>query len=261
MTGTHKVSTPNVHGGLSGKTALVTGGSRGIGEAQAKVLADAGAEVYIGDVLEDEAKQTVSDITDKGDVAYYKSLDVTDPDSWKSIIDHIEEKSDSLDVLVNNAGVASLAPVTEETVEVWNQTIDVNLKGVWLGMKHAIPLMEKTGGGSIVNISSVYGLRGSADGASAAYQATKGGVTLLTKNAANGYADSGVRVNSIHPGYIETPMTEDADELADIFLDDTPMDRSGAPEEVANAVYFLASDLSSYVSGENLVVDGGYLSH
>jgi NAD(P)-dependent dehydrogenase (short-subunit alcohol dehydrogenase family) len=127
-------------------------------------------------------------------------------------------------------------------------------------MKNAIPLMEETDGGSIVNISSVYGLRGAVGGASSAYQATKGGVTVLTKNAANGYADS-VRVNSVHPGYIETPMTEDADELAEVFLRDTPMGRSGSPEEVAKVVYFLASDLSTYVTGENIAVDGGYLSH
>lgn len=260
MTKTHKTASTSIEDGLSDKVAIVTGGSRGNGEAQAKVLANAGAEVYVVDVLEEEGKQTVKDIKESGGVAHYHELDVSKEDEWKKLISKVKDEAGQLDVLVNNAGIASEAGVTDEKIEVWNQVLDVNLKGVWLGMKHGIPLMEETGGGSVVNISSVYGLRGAVGGASSAYQATKGGVTLLTKNAANGYADS-VRVNSVHPGYIETPMTEDADELEDVFLRDTPMNRSGSPEEVANVVYFLASDLSTYVTGEDIAVDGGYLSH
>lgn len=260
MTGTHKIESASIEDGLSGKVAIVTGGARGNGKAQAKVLANAGAEVYVVDVLDDEGEKTVEGITDDGGIAHYYSMDVSDSEQWKELISHVEDKSGQLDVLVNNAGIASDDTATEETIEVWNQVLDVNLKGVWLGMKHSIPLMEETGGGSIVNISSVYGIQGAVQGASTAYQASKGGVTLLTKNVANGYADS-VRVNSVHPGFIETPMTQGADELEDVFMKDTPMNRSGSPEEVAKVVYFLASDLSSYVTGEELVVDGGYLSH
>lgn len=260
MTGTDKITSTSIEHGLSGKVSIVTGGARGNGEAQARVLANAGSEVYVVDVLDEEGKKTVEDIEDNGGKAHYQHLDVSDEEEWKEFIAHVEEKSGRLDVLVNNAGIASQDTVTEEKLEVWNQVLDVNLKGTWLGMKHSIPLMKETDGGSIINISSVYGKRGAVQGASTAYQATKGGVTLLTKNAANAHAES-VRVNSIHPGYIETPMTEDADELAEVFLRDTPMNRSGSPEEVAKSVYFLASDLSSYVNGEELVVDGGYLSH
>lgn len=261
MTGTNKVSHNRIVDGLDGAVAIVTGGSRGIGASQAHVLANAGAVVYIGDVLSDEGEGTVEDIKSDGGEAYFHELDVSDESSWNELIARIDDEHGRLDVLVNNAGIASEAPVAEEEVEVWDQVLDVNLKGTWLGMKHAIPMMGETGGGSIVNISSVYGLKGAKMGESAAYQATKGGVTVLTKNAANAYASAGVRVNSIHPGYIETPMTEDADDLAKVFLSTTPMERSGSTNEVAKAVYFLSSDLSSYVNGENLAVDGGYLSN
>lgn len=260
MTHTNKITTTEIEDGLSEKVAIVTGGARGNGEAQAKVLSAAGSEVYVVDVLDDEGRETVQDIRDEGGKSHYHHLDVSSEEEWEDLISHVEENSGRLDILVNNAGIASEAKTTEETLEVWDQVLDVNLKGVWLGMKHCIPLMEDTDGGSIVNISSVYGLRGAVGGASSTYQATKGGVTMLTKNAANGYADT-VRVNSVHPGYIETPMTEDADELQEVFLSDTPMGRSGSPEEVAKVVYFLASDLSTYVTGENVAVDGGYLSH
>lgn len=260
MTETHKTESTSIEDGISNKVAIVTGAARGNGEAQAKVLANAGAEIYVVDVLEEESKKTVSDIEESGGVAHYHGMDVSSEEEWEDLISKIEDESGRLDILVNNAGIGTEDKLTEEKVEVWDQVLDVNLKGVWLGMKNSIPLMEETDGGSIVNISSVYGLRGAVGGASSAYQATKGGVTVLTKNAANGYADS-VRVNSVHPGYIETPMTEDADELAEVFLRDTPMGRSGSPEEVAKVVYFLASDLSTYVTGENIAVDGGYLSH
>jgi len=260
VTHTNKISSASIEDGLSDKVAVVTGGSRGNGEAQAKVLSNAGADVHVVDVLDKEGKETVDDIESDGGVAYYHHTDVSNEEEWEELVADVKEKSGRLDVLVNNAGIASQATATKEEVEVWDKVLDVNLKGAWLGMKHSIPLMEETGGGSVVNISSVYGLRGAVGGASSAYQATKGGLTVLTKNVANGYADT-VRVNSVHPGYIETPMTEDADELQDVFLNDTPMGRSGSPEEVAKVVYFLASDLSSYVTGESLVVDGGYLSH
>lgn len=261
MTGTEKVSVPDLHDGLEDKVSIVTGASRGNGEAQAKVLANAGSTVYAVDVLDDQLEQTVEDIAETGGTAHKHVMDVSVEDDWEGLVNHIRENEGSLDVLVNNAGIASLEPVTEETEDTWDKVLDVNLKGTWLGMKHTIPFMSETGGGSIVNISSVYGLRSSFGGESTAYQASKGGVTVVTKNAANAYADQGVRVNSIHPGYIETPMTEDANELQRVFLRDTPMDRSGSPEEVGRAVYFLASDLSSYITGENLVIDGGYLSH
>lgn len=261
MTTTERISTTEIEDGLAGKVAIVTGAARGNGEAQAKVLANAGADVYVTDVLEEEAKETVADIEADGGTAHFEHLDVSSADEWAELITQISDHDGQLDVLVNNAGIASAGTATTEEVEVWDQVLDINLKGVWLGMKHAIPLMEDTGGGSVVNISSVYGLRGAVDGTATAYQASKGGVTLLTKNAANAYADD-VRVNSIHPGYIVTPMTEaGGEEMREMFLEQTPMDRSGTPAEVAKAVYFLASDLSTFVTGENLVVDGGYLAH
>ena len=261
MTTTDKISTTSIDDGLGGTVALVTGAARGNGEAQAKVLANAGAEVFVTDVLEEEAEATVADIEAEGGTAHFHHLDVSSEAGWEMVIGEIGDTAGRLDVLVNNAGIASEGTATTEEVEVWDQVLDINLKGVWLGMKHAIPLMDESGGGSVINISSVYGLRGSTDGSATAYQASKGGVTLLTKNAANAYADS-VRVNSIHPGYIVTPMTEAAgEEMREMFLEQTPMGRSGTPAEVAKAVYFLASDLSTFVTGENLVVDGGYLAH
>jgi cyclopentanol dehydrogenase len=261
MTNTRKIESTEIEDGLSDTVSIVTGGARGNGEAQAKVLSEAGSEVYVVDILEDGIDETVREIKNTRGMAYGHKMDVSVSEEWDELIQRVRGTSGRLDILVNNAGIASEDSVTDEEIEVWDQVIDANLKGTWLGMKYCIPLMEDTGGGSVINISSVYGLRGSRGGVSAAYQATKGGVTLLTKNAANGYADSGVRVNSVHPGYIETPMTADSDDLEEVFMKDTPMKRSGSPEEVAKSVYFLASDLSSYVTGENLVVDGGYLSH
>lgn len=257
MTSTAPNTSTALDDGLTDAVAIVTGGARGNGEAQAKVLANAGATVIVADVLADAATDTVTAIEATGGTAEFVELDVTDPDAWAATVSHIEETYGGLDVVVNNAAIPSEATVTEETVETWNQVIGVNLTGVWLGMKHTIPLLIESGGGTVVNISSIYGVRGGYGGGGAAYQATKGAITVLTKNAMQAYAADGVRVNSVHPGFVETPMTEGT-ELLGLAAEDTPQERLGTPEEVAHAVYFLASDFATYVNGSELYVDGGW---
>jgi len=258
MTTTDTYAVSDTEDGLDGAVAVVTGAARGNGKAQAEVLADAGAYVFVTDVLTDQGRDVAEGITADGGAATFHELDVSSEGNWEELVSEIEAEHGQLDVLVNNAGIASEATVVDEDRERWETTLDVNLTGSWLGMKHCIPLMESTGGGSVVNISSVYAVRGGYGGGAAAYQATKGGVTALTKNAMQAFAARGVRINSVHPGYIETPMTAGNDELAEGFLADTPQDRAGQPAEVARVVYFLASDLASYVNGSELYVDGGW---
>jgi Dehydrogenases with different specificities (related to short-chain alcohol dehydrogenases) len=245
---------------LTDKIALITGGSRGLGAADARLLAEDGATVIISDIREDSGEETVAEIKESGGEAAFYPLDVTDEDEWEALLTSIEKEYGRLDVLVNNAGIARQESITEETVDGWDNVIDVNLKGVWLGMKHAVPLMMQTGGGSIINKSSILGKVGGF-GTSVAYQASKGGVTVLTKNAAVAYASDGIRVNSVHPGYIATPMTDELGEEANAAIRAaTPQDRLGEPEEVAGIVAFLASDRASYVNGAEMYVDGGYLA-
>ena len=259
MTTTDTYAVPDTEDGLDGAVAVVTGAARGNGKAQAEVLADAGAHVFVTDVLVDQGRDVADTITtaDGGDATFHE-LDVTSENDWEELVSEIEAEHGQLDVLVNNAGIVSEATVVDEDREGWETTLDVNLTGPWLGMKHCIPLMEETGGGSVVNISSVYAVRGGYGGGAAAYQASKGGVTALTKNAMQAFAARGVRINSVHPGYIETPMTAGNEELSEGFIADTPQARAGQPAEVARAVYFLASDLASYVNGSELYVDGGW---
>lgn len=245
---------------LADRVALITGAARGQGKAEAELFADEGATVIITDVLEEEGEELAQTIRDDGGDAVFYPLDVSDESEWEAVIDTIEEEYGQLDVLVNNAGVLRGKSITEETVEGWEMVMDVDLKGVWLGMKHAIPLMDETGGGSVINTSSIWGVVGGM-GDSAAYSAAKGGVTVLTKNATVGYADKDIRFNSVHPAVIMTEMVADfTDEDIDPQIEVTPQGRPGQPEEVAGAVLFLASDLASYVNGCELNVDGGYLA-
>ena len=231
-----------------------------MGAAEAKLFAAEGAKVVIGDVLEEEGRQTEAAINEVGGECLFVHLDVTDEGSWQSAVAETVSRFGKLDILVNNAGVSGGRGILEDTtVESWDRVMDINAKGVFLGTKAAIPQMRRAGGGSIINISSVYGLVGSAG--SSAYHASKGAVRLLTKSTAIQYASEGIRANSVHPGIIETPMTEAtlADpERSQSWMDGTPLGRRGVPEDVAYGVLFLASDQSSFMTGSELVIDGGW---
>jgi NAD(P)-dependent dehydrogenase (short-subunit alcohol dehydrogenase family) len=243
---------------LEGKVALITAAARGQGKAEAGLFAAKGATVVVTDVLEEQAREVVDGITENGGDAEFSSLDVTEEANWETVIETVLDEYGSLDVLVNNAGILRMDPIHEETVEGWEQVLAVDQRGVWLGMKHAIPPMRKAGAGSVVNTSSIWGVAG-IEGA-VAYQAAKGAVRVMTKNAAVAHGSDGVRVNSIHPGFIETPMTEGKAETHDAMVEKTPLGRAGEPEEVAPTALFLASDEASYVNGAELYVDGGFLA-
>lgn len=246
---------------LDGKVALISGGARGMGECEARLFAREGAAVVIGDILDEEGEATAASIVADGGRSRYVRLDVTQEADWQAAVAQTVSQFGGLDVLVNNAGIGSNSfQIHEEPVEMWDRTIDVNLKGVFLGTRTAIPAMLDAGGGSIVNISSQLGIVGVPYNGSA-YQTSKGGVRIFTKAAALQYADRGIRVNSVHPGPIVTEMTRagrnDPERLS-IMMARIPMGRYGEPEEVANAVLYLASDESSFVTGSEVVVDGGW---
>ena len=244
-------------GRLSGKVALISGAARGMGESEARLFAREGAQVVLGDILADQGRAAVENIAQQGGSATFVPLDVTREQDWQRAVETAEQTYGRLDILVNNAGIVRMAPLDETSLEAWNEVIGVNQTGVFLGMKHAVPAMRRAGGGSIVNISSIAGLIGLPN--IPAYQASKGAVRLLTKNAAVQYATDKIRVNSVHPGRIETPMTAPlAPERREMLLRLTPLGRDGTAEEVAYGVLYLASDESSYVTGTELVIDGGY---
>lgn len=244
---------------LKGKVALISGGARGQGAAEAGLFAAEGAKVVIGDVLDDLCTKTARDINAKAGAAAVIAmhLDVTRAADWRAAVQTCEREFGGLDILVNNAGIYRTGGVEDTSEEEWDAVVNINQKGVWLGMKYAVPAMRQRGAGSIINISSIYGLIGS--GGSAAYHGTKGAVRLLTKTAAIQYAPEKIRVNSIHPGVILTPMLEmvPPGQLQPL-IDATPLKRLAQPEEVGWCVLFLASDESSFVTGSELVVDGGY---
>ena len=244
---------------LSGKTALISGAANGMGASEARIFAAQGAQVIVGDVDDAGARAVVKDITDAGGRAIAVHLDVSRAASWdKAIAAGIKAFGD-INILVNNAGILLLKPVQDTTEEEWDRIFSVNAKGVFLGTKAILDSMKAAGRGSIINISSIYGLVGAPS--AAAYEATKGAIRLLTKATAADYAPFGIRVNSVHPGVIATPMTDDLlkdPEVAKSLLGTTIMDRAAQPEEVANAVLFLASDEASFMTGSEMVVDGGY---
>lgn len=244
---------------LKGKVALISGGARGQGAAEARLFVSEGAKVVIGDVLDDQCRKTAADINASGSARSVipVHLDVTRAADWRAAVESCQREFGGLDVLVNNAGIITGGGIEETTEEDWDSVVNINQKGVWLGMKHAVPAMRQRGAGSIINISSIYGLIGS--GGSAAYHGTKGAVRLLTKTAAIQYAPEKIRVNSIHPGVILTPMLDMATpEQLRPLIDATPLKRLAQPEEVGWCAVFLASDESSFVTGSELVVDGGY---
>jgi len=243
-------------GRLDGKVALITGASRGQGETEARLFAREGARVVLTDVLVDLGQQVANSIHTGGGEALFLQLDVANPDEWNEVVRHTVQTYNRLDILVNNAGIAQRGGVEDTSVEDWDRTMDINAKGVFLGMKYAIPAMLQNGGGSVINISSTSGIVGFPGGT--AYHSAKGAVRLLTKVAAAEYAKRGVRVNSIHPGLIETPMTDNmAAARMQLLLERTPMGRKGTPMEIAYGALFLASDESSFMTGAELIIDGG----
>ncbi|MFP5511053.1 MAG: glucose 1-dehydrogenase [Alphaproteobacteria bacterium] len=244
---------------LQGKTALISGAAKGMGAAEARLFAEEGAQVIVADVDDAGASAVVKDIENAGGRAKAVHLDVSDAASWQTAIAEGNKAFGNINVLVNNAGILLMKRVQDTTEDDWDRIFSINAKGVFLGTKAVLENMKAAGGGSIVNISSIYGLVGAPS--AAAYQATKGAVRLFTKSTAVDYAEFNIRVNSIHPGVIRTPMTEDI--LKDPngekgLLGPTILPRAGLPEEVARAVLFLASDEASFMTGSEMVVDGGY---
>ena len=249
---------------LQNKVALISGGARGMGAAETRMFAREGAKVVIGDVLDAEGRQVEAEVNEAGGECVFLHLDVTQESEWQRAVETAVTRFGKLDVLVNNAGIGSIrgpdgqrVSIEYLTEEQWDRVMDVNAKGVFLGTKYAIPEMRKTGGGSIINISSVAGLVGST---STAYGASKGAVRIFTKATAIQYAKEGIRANSVHPGAIDTPMVQDRlsnPELQRQAEARNPMGRTAHPDEVAYGVLFLASDESSFMTGSELVIDGG----
>ena len=243
---------------LDGKVALISGGARGMGAAEAKLFASEGAKVVIGDVLEEEGRQTEAQIAEAGGEALFVPLDVTDEDDWNRAVSAAVERFGKLDILVNNAGIWNGDPVESESEQNWDRVMDINAKGVFLGTKAAIPAMREAGGGSIVNISSVAGIIGSRGATS--YNASKGAVRILTKSTAVQCAAEGIRCNSVHPGPIQTDMLDMVypdEETRQARRSAVPLGRTGEMADVAYGVLFLASDEASYMTGSELVIDGG----
>ena len=244
---------------LEGKIAIITGGANGMGAEECRIFAREGAKVVIADILEGEGKQVEAEIAESGGDAVFVRLDVTSEDNWQAAVDAAVSRYGKLDVLVNNAGIGRGVGSDGLSVENWDALMNINAKGVFLGMKYAIPAMQKAGGGSIVNISSISGIVGQRQ-VHMGYNASKGAVRIVTKSAAVQYAQDGIRVNSVHPGLMPPMLTSAANtpNIRSEMLAGIPMGRTGRREEVGNAVLFLASDEASYITGAELVVDGGW---
>src|ERR1700751_3493933 len=238
-------------GRVDGKVAVISGGARGRGPADAWALVAEGGKVVIGDILDDEGKALADEI---GDAARYVHLDVTQPDEWEAAVATAVNDFGKLNVLVNNAGIVALGQLGQFNLDKWHKVIDVNLNGTFHGIQAAVEPMKAAGGGSIINVSSIEGLRGAV--MVHPYAPSKWEVRGLTKSAALGLGSHNIRVNSLHPGFIRTPMTKH-------FPDDivtVPLGRPGVSEEVATFVVFLASDESSYATGAEFVMDGGLVN-
>ena len=245
---------------LDGKVAIISGGARGMGASEAKLFAKEGAKVVFGDILDDEGKQVEAEIHETGGDALYVHLDVTQETDWRAAVELATSRYGKLDILVNNAGIGGGGKIEDTTLDEWQRVMDVNAKGVFLGTKAAIPAMRAAGGGSIINISSQLGIV-AVETSSAQYIASKGAVRLFTKATAVQYAKEGIRANSVHPGPIATPMTKASrsnPDQAAFMVSRIPLGRWAEPEEVAYGVLYLASDEASFVTGSELVIDGGW---
>ena len=242
---------------LENKVAIISGGSRGMGAFEAALFVQEGAKVIIGDVRDEEGRDLAKHI---GSNAVYMHLDVTSERDWAAVVKEATDRYGKLDILVNNAGVSARGTIEETSVDDWDRVMGINSKGVFLGTRAAIPEMRKSGGGSIINISSQLGLVGMAE-SSPQYQSSKGAVRIFTKSAAIQYAPEGIRVNSVHPGPIVTPMTEarrSDSAVQRVMVSRIPLGRYGESKDVAYGVLYLASDEASFVTGSELVIDGGW---
>ncbi|MGO4369758.1 SDR family NAD(P)-dependent oxidoreductase [Paenibacillus sp. 2TAB19] len=243
---------------LSNKVAIVTGAGSGMGREEALLFASQGAAVVATDINETAVQAVVSEIVASGGQAIAFGHNVASEDAWVKVVEGAIAAYGRIDVLVNNAGISLAIGLLDTTVEQWNKVMAINLTSTFLGMKHVVPHMQANKGGSIINISSIAGLTGSSG--AGAYTASKGGVRMLTKAAAADFGKDNIRVNSVHPGYIETPMSSEHvnnKQMLQWFLSQTALPRVGQASEVAQAVLFLASDDASYITGVELPVDGG----
>ena len=246
-------------GRLDGKVALISGGARGQGAAEAKLFVREGAKVVFGDILDAEGQQVEAEIRASGGEATYVHLNVTSETDWRAAVDAAVNAYGKLDILVNNAGIVVRKDLESTTVDDWDHVMAVNAKGVFLGTKAAIPAMKQAGGGSIVNISSGAGIAPS-PGTPASYAATKGAVRIFSKGTAVQYAKDNIRCNSVHPGPIDTPMIQEAQSdpaQRRARLQLIPLGRIGTAEDIAYGVLYLASDEAAFVTGSELVIDGG----
>jgi NAD(P)-dependent dehydrogenase (short-subunit alcohol dehydrogenase family) len=256
---------------LLGKVAIISGGASGIGAETARVFAAQGASVVLCDLQDDLGQTVAKQISDTGGAAEYRTLDVCQEDQWIALISTVEQKYGKVNVLGNIAGISGRpagmtvqtgniagTPLAEQSLENWNRIMEVNATGVFLGTKTVIPAMQRAGGGSVINISSICGIVGSF--ANAAYHASKGAVRIFSKSAAIQYAKDQIRVNSVHPGFVDTPMARPGllgNESGKARMDATPLGRFGKPIDIAMGCLYLASDESSWVTGSELVIDGG----
>ena len=244
---------------LEGKVAIITGAASGIGAASARLFAQEGAKVCIADIDMEKGRQVAESITESGGDAFLQNLDITSEHAWKDAVNNVVDRYRLLNVLVNCAAMPHAATVEETTAEDWDRVMEVNAKGTFLGTREVIPHMRRAGGGSIINISSGAGLVGQSW--AAAYNASKAAVHLLAKSTAIQYAKDGIRANSVHPGAIDTQMLHQSEEqIGDSEAFNRPMGRMGTPEEIGYGIVFLASDESSYMTGTELIIDGGKLS-
>ncbi len=246
-------------GTLDSRVAIVTGAARGIGNAAARALAAEGAAVVATDVIDDEGAALATELREAGHQVEFRHLDVSDEAAWADVVGETVERLGRLDILVNNAGIGSQADAENETMATWERVLSINQTGVWLGMRAVIPHMRAAGGGSIINVSSIFGAVGGF-GASIAYHATKGAVRLMTKSAALTHATEGIRINSLHPAFVDTPLIADlkGTPVEEAIIAATPMGRLARAEEVASVIVFLAGDGATYMTGSEVYVDGGW---